>query len=263
VSEHVARFGEWRSLVGVVTEPDAAQDAPECPTLLFLNAGLLHHVGPNRLHVRLARRLGAQGFRSFRFDLSGIGDSAPREDRMPRAESIVSETREAMDYLERHRGARQFVLFGICSGAEQACLTTLADARVVGNVLVDGYRYRTGGFYVRHYGRRLLRPRSWKSVLTGRHPTVARFVAKAKGSRPDLAGIPPSLLAPFPPRRVAEATLREHLDRAGSLLLVYTQGPLFNHRAQFRSMFPTLATDSRVRMEFLEHANHLFTLRTY
>ena len=28
-------------------------------------------------------------------------------------------------------------------------------------------------------------------------------------------------------------------------------------------MFPTLAQDARVRMEFLEHSNHLFTLRAH
>jgi len=156
VRERALTFGAWRSLVGVVTEPPDGTAFAEAPAVLFLNAGLLHHVGPSRLHVNLARRLARAGLLSMRFDLSGIGDSGPRQDRMGRDESMVSETQEAMDTLAASHGIGRFVLFGICTGADQAVKVALADPRVVGAVLVDGYAYQTSGHFLHYYLGRLL-----------------------------------------------------------------------------------------------------------
>ncbi|HHO68021.1 MAG TPA: alpha/beta hydrolase, partial [Gammaproteobacteria bacterium] len=73
MKERVVTFGPERNLVGVLTQPD--QVRPDLPVLVFLNAGLLHRVGPYRMHVDLARQLAARGYASLRFDLSGRGDS--------------------------------------------------------------------------------------------------------------------------------------------------------------------------------------------
>ena len=66
-------FGERSNLLGVLTAPAAPH--PGSPAVILLNAGLLHRVGPNRLHVDVARRLAEAGFTSLRFDMSGVGDS--------------------------------------------------------------------------------------------------------------------------------------------------------------------------------------------
>ncbi len=71
--EKIALFGESRNLVGVITQPGDGP-APDFAFVL-LNAGVIHHVGPNRINVKLARRLADSGFTVMRFDLSGIGDS--------------------------------------------------------------------------------------------------------------------------------------------------------------------------------------------
>ena len=58
--------------------PDATAGepgAPDLPTIFFLNAGVIDHVGPAGLWVRLARQWAEAGFRAIRFDLSGNGDS--------------------------------------------------------------------------------------------------------------------------------------------------------------------------------------------
>jgi dienelactone hydrolase len=260
-AEQVARFGKWRSLAGVVTQPAAPPPRADMPAVLLLNAGLLHHVGPNRLHVALARRLAGAGVRSLRFDLSGIGDSGVRADNLPRVESAVEETREAMDHLARVHGAQRFVLFGICAGAEQALRVAAVDSRVAGIVPVDGYRYRTSGFTLHHYRRRLFRARTWTNILTGKHPAIARLLGRRRMARaPAAAGPRLTLLTPFPPREEAEARLLEFADRGGQLLAIYTPGAVFNHAAQFHAMFPTLASRPTVRSAFLPHANHVFTL---
>ncbi|MGH9102597.1 MAG: serine aminopeptidase domain-containing protein, partial [Acidimicrobiales bacterium] len=47
-------------------------------TVLLVNTGLEHHIGPMRLWVDLARGWAASGVRTVRFDVSGVGDSPVR-----------------------------------------------------------------------------------------------------------------------------------------------------------------------------------------
>ena len=86
--------------------------------MIFLNSGILHHVGAHRLHVHLARKLAAQGYMAFRFDLSGIGDSVIHMGLNSVVERSVSETQEAMDLLQSNLGADRFILVGLCTGAD-------------------------------------------------------------------------------------------------------------------------------------------------
>jgi len=164
------RFGAHRTLVGIVTPPaDAATDL----AVILLNAGLIHHVGPHRLHVRLARALAGAGVGCLRFDFSGIGDSPARPDNLPIFEMVVREPCEAMDELER-RGYRRFVLAGICSGAYSAFKATAVDARVVGAILINpqdfapGNEVETKAWERRYLTRSVFRPQAWLNLLTGR-----------------------------------------------------------------------------------------------
>ena len=56
MTETAVLFGPRQTLVGVLTDPGAPAP-PDRPAIILLNAGRIHHVGPNRLHVKLARRL--------------------------------------------------------------------------------------------------------------------------------------------------------------------------------------------------------------
>jgi len=238
--------------------------------VLFLNAGLLHHVGPNRLHVSLARRLSGAGLRSLRFDLSGIGDSGPRQNALGRDESMVSETQEAMDALAASHGVDRFVLFGICTGADQAVRVALADARVVGAVLVDGYAYQTLPHKLRYYLARLARPHSWWNVLSLQHPAFHRRSAPHAGragrARPapeDEAGadgIPRPGIYVRPPRAEAEARLRTLADRGCRLCVVFTPTPRVSSASQFGEMFPALRRHPAIRVAYFKGSNHVFTL---
>jgi hypothetical protein len=168
--ESVIRFGAHRTIVGILTPP---QDRASDPVVILLNAGLIHHVGPHGLHVKLARALAAAGIGCLRFDFSGIGDSPARPDNLPIFEMVVKEPCEAMDELER-RGYRRFVLAGICSGAYSAFKATAVDARVVGAILINPQDFAPGnGAESRAWERRYLtrsiyRPRAWLNLLTGR-----------------------------------------------------------------------------------------------
>jgi hypothetical protein len=79
LTEEPLQFGEGGRLFGILTLPSMPpRNAQELPVFVFLSAGLLHRVGPYRLHVRLVRALAQMGFSSLRVDLAGTGDSPPR-----------------------------------------------------------------------------------------------------------------------------------------------------------------------------------------
>jgi alpha-beta hydrolase superfamily lysophospholipase len=90
------------------------------PAIVFFNAGAVHHVGPNRVYVTLARHLSAAGFPCFRFDLEGIGDSVlrtPGRENHPYPDTATADARAALDHLRQRFGYTRFIALGLCSGA--------------------------------------------------------------------------------------------------------------------------------------------------
>lgn len=106
-------------LFGIATDPGGELLGP---TILFLNAGLIHQIGPARQWVELSRSFAQFGLRSVRFDLSGLGDSPVREHLMPG----ILRTPEAFDDLFAVAKAvspddpSNVVLIGLCAGGYQA-----------------------------------------------------------------------------------------------------------------------------------------------
>jgi len=139
MKEYTVLFNKDRSLVGILNENLKAVVPGENSLIgvLLLNSGLIHHIGPNRIYVKIARRLAALGFVVLRFDLSGIGDSGPRKDKMPFAESVIDEVRQAMDYLEHFKGIKQFICVGVCSGATASAQISAVDHRAKKAVLIN------------------------------------------------------------------------------------------------------------------------------
>src|SRR5690606_1367498 len=107
------------------------------PFVLILNAGIIHRAGPNRLHVTLARALSAAGFPVLRVDLSGLGDSPPREDGAAPLDAALADIRDILDTLQATRGVQRVVLMGLCSGADHSVIYAASDPRVVGVALLD------------------------------------------------------------------------------------------------------------------------------
>lgn len=77
-------------------------------------------MGPSRLQLELAHALSDQGIAGLRFDLSGVGDSETSSLGGYPAERLVSEVRQAMDYLQHGKAHQRFVLLGLCCGADDA-----------------------------------------------------------------------------------------------------------------------------------------------
>lgn len=133
--EEVAAFGAGSSLVGILTHP--ARINLGRPAVLLVSGGLWPRAGPLRLLVRLGRRLAERGYLCLRFDFSGVGESAPRQDEVPRSRSDILETIQAMDFLEARFGIQTFVGLGICRGAWVCFATAAEDPRMIGLALVQ------------------------------------------------------------------------------------------------------------------------------
>jgi pimeloyl-ACP methyl ester carboxylesterase len=265
--EQAFLLGARKSLVGVLTEGADTGAPVERPTIVILNAGIIHRVGPGRLTVLLARTLAAQGFTVLRFDLSGLGDSEARADGLAPLEATLSDIREVLDWLESARGARRIVLAGLCSGANHSLLYSGTDPRVVGVVLLDPATPRTRLYYIRHYLPRLFRWHVWLNLLRGRHPRMQRL-ARSLGARgevkasvreereawmPDLQG--PEVHAEL------ERAYKAALGQGVQFLMAFTSGleEQHNYREQVLHAFPGVAFGDRLRLEYFEGAEHTFT----
>jgi len=272
MKERALLFGDAKSLAAVITEP-AAAPAPRRPALVFLDAGVLHHVGPNRVHVRLARELAQDGFLSIRFDFSGLGDSRSRGDAVPFAESAVAEARQAMDVLAA-RGAGSFLLFGICSGADAALRAALLDGRVAGAALVEPYLVEGPGYTLYAYRRKFLSPLSWWRLLRGRSEILetlaARRRARGTGARP---ATPPAETEPplepavdeapliLPSRGEIARQVRALVEKKVDLCFVYArEGPAYhNWLVLLRREVRPAVRRGRARVLALARTDHVFT----
>jgi hypothetical protein len=134
------------------------------------------------MNVELAREFAGRGYLAFRLDAAGLGESrvAPGvpENRIYTKDS-VADVKSALNLLEQMRGARRFVLIGLCSGAYLAFHTAITDTRVVSQVLLSPFAFewaegdpaspqmREPFRSTRFYTRALLDPRVWQRALRG------------------------------------------------------------------------------------------------
>jgi pimeloyl-ACP methyl ester carboxylesterase len=248
MEEEIVRLGSNQRLVGIVTP---AADETGAPAVIILNAGIVHRVGPNRLHVRLARRLAAQGHTVLRFDLSGIGDSAADVAAESLEASLFSDLRAATDFLGA-RGHDRFILFGLCSGAHLAVFYSPTDERVVGTVLIDPEIPPTVKSLVVKIRSRLLRPQAWWSLLTGRLSLLPQLRA-ATGSGPTEPAGNAAL-------ETGTEALRSMVARGAQLFVIFTGGHRWcNYREHFLDVFPSIDFGEQLRLEYREEADHIFS----
>ena len=262
--EEAVVFGVESPMVGIVTRPDAGL-APDSPVFLFLNAGIGHRVGPNRLYVALARRLADIGLTSLRFDFSGIGDSTASRSLADPEERAVGEAMQAMDFVSKQYGAAGFVPVGLCSGANVGFALSTRDERVTGGVLINATEIPSSHMaehlaearkraQAHHYSSRITSWSSWGRVFTGRSDlvgvlrTAVQFVVQT--------------VSPTKPRaKSLDLGLLPDLNRRGvELLAVYTEGDLglellMTHVGRREN----LAALRRFQLEVLSDTDHVLT----
>jgi alpha-beta hydrolase superfamily lysophospholipase len=178
VEEQACRFGEDGHLFGVLSRSTPPNDRP---AIIMLNAGAIHHVGPNRLYVTLARQLSAKGFACLRIDLEGLGDSVLRvegRENHPYPLTAVDDVNAAIEFL-RQRGYTRFVTLGLCSGSHTAFHSALKlqDQAIDELILinpwvfywVEGMSLDTSRLFedVAAYKKSMKDPARWKRLLRG------------------------------------------------------------------------------------------------
>lgn len=251
IREEVLRFGSDEQLVGILSRPE-----PASPTAVtILNAGVLHRVGPHRLHVVLARRLAELGFSALRLDLGGIGDSIASTDATTFRESAVADARLALSGLPAHR----HVLFGVCAGADNSLATALVDDRVAGIVLVDPHAYPSRRAKVRAVQTRLQRTGPRETLRWGLGAAARRIRSQLERLRDRGKPAPPAEGREPPPIEEYRAQLRTLVARGVKILAVYSgiHGIRYNHEDQLFELFPELR--GKVDRVYFSDANHTFT----
>lgn len=252
IRETVLPFGETsaaegKRLFGILTRP--ATIATEKPVIVIPNTGFEHRVGPNRLHVQVARALAAAGYCVLRFDVSGLGDSDP-----PRgaAASALDDARLALDALDHLRLGSRYVLIGLCSGAHDAHQLARVDSRVVGLFCIDGYAFATPKFRRLQWWARLTHPTRTLRNMMGRIDPAYR-IAEPQGMEAELIA--------WPGFDEVAADYQAFLDRQLHMAFVFTGDiqMIYLYADQHYELFPALRGWAPVW--FLPHIDHTLTRR--
>jgi alpha-beta hydrolase superfamily lysophospholipase len=204
-------------LFGILTRPLNIGGAPLGG--VFLNAGAVRRIGPNRIFVDTARRWAAHGVASIRLDLEGIGDSDGDEERYRDVaqfyvnDEFGDQIRGAIDALVRRGHGPRIVLAGLCAGGFWAFRGAALDPRVRAAFLLNpgALEWRTELVEERQAARlhHLRYAATWRKLLRGGVPVsrvratagaaarqagkaASRLPARAMGRRAPVAADAPS-----------------------------------------------------------------------
>jgi pimeloyl-ACP methyl ester carboxylesterase len=252
VREDVVVFGRGERMVGVRTTPNVVGNAPH---LVILNAGFVHHVGPGRLAVEIARCVAALGFPAVRFDFSGIGESPPRVPALDAIAGGIADAKEAMNRLAEAHGAKRFVMLGLCSGARQAHQIALADPRVVGAILLDGPVYPTIRSLALRVAAHLADPMALFARARRRTLRLFRSTPLPKLSADEGNAFFPS----DPSRGQMAEDLRRLVSRGFALLYICSgEWRTYLYQGQLRAAFRDVPLDGVLTERLFESADHLY-----
>lgn len=257
-NERAVHFGRSASLMGILSRPPS-EIPTRRPAVVLLNTGIAHRVGHHRMYVTMARELAALGHLVFRFDFSGIGDSAPRGGTLNPIDAHQADVSEALDWLTASCDVNEAILIGLCAGAEIALRYGHSDKRVTGLVLLDPEIPPTARFYAHYTGRRLMKLNSWWSFVRGRGLLWEGLIARARSA----FGATTSQSESAAGERIRselEQLYSKSFERKLNVLIVVTGGALEGrYREQLFDAFPDIPLKGWVSLEYYRDADHTFT----
>jgi pimeloyl-ACP methyl ester carboxylesterase len=265
LTEEPLQFGEGGRLFGILTLPTVpARSAQELPVFVFLSAGLLHRVGPYRLHVRLARELAQMGFSSFRVDLAGTGDSPPRPG-VTNQQSVAADFAEIVGVLDSRLGRLPLVLAGLCSGADNAMTLALKEPRIVGMILLDPICFPDQG--LRGFRARVALA---KYTNPARHIAWLRRRCKAlmcPGGKKQEGNnsVDPLTIRDYPTREQMRAAFESVRAREGRVLSIFTHYALgyYNQEGQLGRALGANGYQQFCTELFWPQVHHTYTLELH
>jgi pimeloyl-ACP methyl ester carboxylesterase len=258
MQETVIQFGPDQGLLGILTTPADSVRVADAPIAVVINAGIVHRIGPFGLHVKMARQLAEAGFSTLRLDLSGLGDSLPRTEKLAGQNRAVLDVTDALDFLQANHNRDRFVVIGLCSGAFNAHQVAVKDDRIVGAVFIDGIVFRTLGYFWRHTVGRLLKPRTYRNALK------RRKLAKAQQWINEDAGAELAESEFFFADDIQQSEITDDLrqlkERDVSMLFLYTDGyDDVCGRSQFREMYG-MTPDDQIQVDYFPTSEHTFRI---
>lgn len=265
IIEQPFRFGPNNQLFGIASLPSEEAGQPASVAIVLLNAGLLYHVGPNRLNVKLARAFANQGHLTFRFDFHGIGESLSHSSTVKTPRGFVQDATAALDLLQQTYGYQQFVVIGICSGARLALELGFQDQRVVALALLEGVEFKGTTYHLR----RLADPAKWRRLFTGQSFVLKKLLRKLGAASPQTsistagAEMETALVQAIAAECGPSATRLDALRRQGKhLFLIYREGNEIRYQYRLRrtgELYTAPAAAPSEQVAFVCGADHTFS----
>lgn len=173
-TDEIISFGPGNSNSGILTLPESMQLDTIC--CIFLNAGIIHRVGPNEVFVKISRILVKKGIASLRFDICGVGDSTPNNIE---SRTVIEEIDEAIQIVRKQYNLNKIILIGMCSSTLSAYQYAIKKDGVRGLIIIEGVieneenlkrliylaHYNTT---VRYYRKNLFQFNKYKRIFTGK-----------------------------------------------------------------------------------------------
>lgn len=247
IRERLTSFGPNEGLFGILSLPAGERRGP---TVIIPNAGIVHRIGPHRLHVRLARFLAEAGHQVLRFDIHGLGDSAAPSHMLNYEEQANADLSAAIDAS----GTDEVTVLGLCSGADNAMRSALSDQRITGLVLMDPHAYCSPKVQAARLAAKALDPGRWQRAagrLFNSSPTEVLTIESADNDRV------------APPREQFGAEMESLTARGVNILIRYTQfvADTVTEASHFYGAFPDVDFQGRVTVDVDLETDHTYSSR--
>ena len=274
VEEHAVRFGDSNRLFGIVSVPENRTTPGKSNAVILLNAGAVHHIGPSRMYVTLARHLAQRGYVVLRMDMASIGDSPPYPGQ-PEIDVYspyaLKDVASAIEYLQNNWHVGTITSTGVCSGAYHSFKAAVARYPLGQVILINpltffwkaGMSLKYPEYRVaqdmRRYRKTMLNPTAWRKLLAGRvnMKNLARVLTSGVRSR--IMG-PLRALARAVGRPLEDdlpTELRSVLNASIDLQFVFSVGDPGLQLLQAQGGATARSLQSRLTL--VEDANHTFT----
>ena len=237
-----------------------APEGPPRALLILLHGWSGYRTGPHQMLTRAARIFAENGFAVLRFDFAGRGDSEG-DTALATLASMAADTRAALAYA-RERTNAPALLVGLCSGCE--IVVAAADAGIDSCVLWSAPVFaalpsaelaaqkRAGN--LKAYARKLLRPATWKKLLTGQVDRSAVSKAMAGGGGAAEKNVESNSPGQLPPGFRSGCLKRWKSYRGPRLQIYGGADPIFEDAAAWYGEHSAVPAE----LHIVEGANHSF-----
>ena len=249
MKEIACQFGDNKRLSGIMTLSNQEASTSN-KAIVFLNAGLVTRHGPYRIHTRIARLAAQYGLNSLRFDYGDLGYSQPEQSGNSLITRTNNEIKEALDYLQSELRINQFILFGLCSGAEDGFRYADIDERVKGVIMIDSFSYKIPQNALISC---LFRFQSWvfrKLRKLKNKPYYQKKLAHKEANLIDYQ---------YMPRSECNQIMTHLIQRNVAIHFIYTSGIAypFRYKEQFWTIFPELKPYKLATLDYLPTIGHV------